>query len=259
MKRSDHLRVLVECRMPTKFSQVLTLLAYAGGSAVSLSQKASGICRTVRFESQPEGFWHMQDSPIWVSTRRLLAYAGESDLSLSQKASGICRRVRFEFQPEGFWHMQEGPLWVSSRRLLTFAEYIGFESQQDTVYFDSAFRAFTQYIKQTNKRESTLIYVITAFYQSPVIHCSLHLLPFDTKWSELGSDVKYIITNKYKQKLAHGLLLAIYICRVSALIPHVEVYLLSEKISMTKRAPPLCKVWSRLWFLNCGNCTVVWG
>jgi hypothetical protein len=41
--------------------------------------------------------------------------------------------------------MQEGPFWVSTRRLLTYAEYIGFESQQDTEYFDSAFRAFTQY------------------------------------------------------------------------------------------------------------------
>jgi len=56
MKRSDQLRVLGDCRIPTKFCLVLTLLTYAGGSALSLNQKASGISRRVRFKSQPEGF-----------------------------------------------------------------------------------------------------------------------------------------------------------------------------------------------------------
>jgi hypothetical protein len=48
MKRSDQLGVLVDCRIPTDFCQVLTFLTYAEG---------------VRFESQPEGFWHMQEGP----------------------------------------------------------------------------------------------------------------------------------------------------------------------------------------------------
>ena len=72
MERSDQLRVLVYCRIPTNFSQVLTLLTYAGG---------------VRFESQPEGFLRIQEVSFFSLKQKTLSYAGG---------------VRFESQPEGF-------------------------------------------------------------------------------------------------------------------------------------------------------------